>query len=216
MAKTKAAKAPPRARRRSEEHKVRVVFATLKGDGPISFSRRIDYLKRHGQSDAEFEEESWVEKAHFDRDGNAYVQSSAIHKALYTTAQYLQLKVSKAGLMKHIQAGVQVRYDMALTIPNGKGRRPATRDDFTSWGGYQDPRGNPGGSAGVWKNFPELDNWEGKIEVWISDELITAQDMEHVLKKSGLHNGLGRWSPRKGGQKGRYLVSGIRWEETIL
>ena len=65
----------------------------------------------------------------------------------------------------------------------------------------------------MFRNFPLIRQWGGKITFYILDDIITKQVFEKVLRSAGLLVGIGMSRPENRGQFGRFKVTSFEWIE---
>jgi hypothetical protein len=91
----------------------RTATVTIKSMSPISFGRyyHSDFPKKERETSSDYEERTWMERGHYDDDGNVYVNGFAFKNCLGDAAKFLSLQVpgkGKATYTKHFDAGLMV------------------------------------------------------------------------------------------------------------
>lgn len=157
------------------------------------------------ESHDEYEKRTWIEKGHYDENGNAYIPPMAFKGALAQAAQMLSIPIKgkgKSTYTKHFKAGVMVTDPLPLGV-----KKADVKPQWISC----DPQGRKGG-MGVMRAFPHYEKWEGEIEYHILDDTITKEVFEQVLRESGNFVGIGQFRPANGGYFGRFEVVSVKWK----
>lgn len=185
--------------------------ATLVGISPISFSAPIQSQKNTGESHDAFENRTWRERIHVDKNGDAFIPPMAMKNCLSEVAKYLSESVpgkGKATFTKHFEAGISVIQPMALGVKAHKidGERlfvPAS--------------GKRGDGKRVWKTFPYLPEWKVDVEIIVIDPVLVdkPEKVHEYLKHAGQFIGMGRFRPRNNGYYGRFNVENFKVEKLI-
>ena len=122
------------------------------------------------------------------------------------TATYLSIPIpgqGKSKYTKNFQAGIMVTQPLVLDI---------TEDDVEGEWVLVPSDGKRGGTTRVEKCFPLIKEWEGEVDFYIFDDIITEEVFERVLRESGQIIGIGRFRPKNWGYYGRFKVESIKWQ----
>lgn len=181
---------------------MKTVTAHIKGISPISFGRPIQSVKNTGEGHDDFEQRTWRERLHVNKDGNVFIPPMAVKNCLSDCARFLSESVpgkGKATYTKHFEAGTMVIQPVELGIKAAS---------VPSEKLYVPSDGRKGGPKRVWKYFPLIAEWEGNAEVVLLDPLLIAkpEKVREYLEHAGKFIGLGRFRPRNGGFYGRFTV----------
>lgn len=177
---------------------------------PYSASRKHSEPKKDKESHADYEERTWREKGYYTDDtpdGEMYIPPMSFKNAIAATAQLLQLVIpGKKGQTygKHFLNGVQcvTPFLLGVTRKNVKGE----------WFNCH-ANGKRGSGSRVDRCFPMVNKWGGKLELIISNSIITKDIFLQVLRETGNLNGVGRFRPAQGGLNGRFVVKDLKWVE---
>ena len=182
---------------------MKTVTATIEGVSPYSPSKAIQSVKEKGEGHSDFEERTWKERIHSDKNGDVYIPAVAIKLCLEDCARFLSETVpgkGKATWTKHFEAGIMCVENayIGCKVEDAEGEKLFVPSD-----------GKKGGSTRVWKTFPMFYEWECDVEIIVLDPLLVAniEQIREYLEHSGKFIGLGRWRPRKGGTNGRFKLA---------
>jgi hypothetical protein len=131
----------------------------------------------------------------------------AIANCLKSAATYLSIQIpgqGKAKYTKHFQSGVMVTEPITLDIK---------KEDVKHEWVFVPSDGRRGGTTRVEKCFPLIEEWEGEVDFYIFDDIITKDVFEKVLREAGQIMGIGRFRPNNWGYYGRFRVESIKWQE---
>lgn len=170
----------------------------ITGASPIAFGRyhQTPKLESERSNDAAYEERTWIEKCHFNKDGEVVIQPFAIKNMLSDIAQFLSVKTKgNATFTKHFQAGIMVVDAMPIGIK---------REDVKGQWIHVPSDGKRGGTKRVPKCFPMIQDWGGEVDVLVLDEIITKKVLQEHLEEAGKFIGLGSLRPRNNGICGRF------------
>jgi len=187
--------------------KILEVTATIQGAAPLTWGAPITSTKESGEGHDKFEDRTWQERAHIDKNGHAYIISLAIKNCLVSVAQYLSESVPGGGaakFTKHVTSGVLPGENM--TICNLKGK-PLTLADLTKYTMFVPADGKRGGSTRVRRSYPTAMEWQTDLSLIVVDKKIDAERIERYLKEAGLFIGLGSFRPQNNGIHGRFKVT---------
>lgn len=180
------------------------VTATLKGTTPYSQSKAITSPRGDDEDYRAWEERVWRERLHRDGDGMVFVPPMAIKNCLSEYAKYRSDNVPGKGsakYTKYFEAGVMVPEPITLGIK---------ADDVPGEWLFLPSDGKRGGGKRVWKCYPVIHQWEGKVTVIVLDEMVKPV-VEDYLTGAGRYIGIGRFRPRNNGFYGRFTVSKLKW-----
>ena len=184
---------------------MRTASITIRGITPLSTSKAITSIKPTKEGPDDFEQRTWRERAHVDKDGVCFLPAMAFKNSLTEAAKYLSLKIPgkrNATYTKHFEAGVYVDTPLSLGVKASdvQGERVFVPSD-----------GVRGGGKRVWKTFPVFPAWGGVVNFHVLDETINEAAFEEHLKAAGLFRGVGRFRPGSNGFYGRFEIVKIEW-----
>lgn len=182
---------------------MRKVLATITGTSPISFSAPIQSSRNTGESHDAFEERTWRERLHVDRNGVVFIPPTAVKNCLAEVAKYLSESVpgkGKSTYTKHFEAGVLITDPIPLGVK---------RDEVAGEKLFVPADGRRGSGKRVWKTFPTLPTWTGEIIIYLLDPILVDKPakVREYLEHAGKFIGLGRFRPRNNGYYGRFEVT---------
>jgi hypothetical protein len=182
----------------------------VKSLSPVAFCKAVHVEKESNETNDAYEKRTWRERAHYDQNGNMYIPSNMFKKSMAAAAQFLNRKIQGQGnstYTKHFKAGIGVENIIDLSTK--------VEDVHGDWQ-FVPSDGKANSSAGkVHKCFPEVESWEGELEVLILDPVINDEIFEEVLKAAGMFIGVGRYRPINGGDKGRFRVESVEFEDAL-
>lgn len=177
--------------------------AHLKSSTPYSQSKFYNTPKLEREIHKDYEARTWRDRCHENEDGNVFIPPMAFKNCLSESAKYLSLQVpgkGKATYTKHFEAGLLVMDPLVL---------PIKKEDVQGEWLYVPSDGRRGGTTRVEKCFPVIKSWEGKIDIYIIDEIITKDVLLQHLTMAGMLIGIGRFRPRNNGFYGRFTVEDL-------
>lgn len=182
------------------------ITAKLVGVAPISFSRPVESKKNTGETHDAFEERTWKERLHVDKDGVVFIPPQALKNCLSEVAKFLSETVpgkGKATYTKHFESGVMVTQPMSLGMK---------AEDVPGERLFVPSDGRRGGGSRVWKTFPTIQEWSCDCEIIVLDPLLVdkAEKIKEYLEHAGQFIGLGRFRPRNNGYYGRFSVKDFK------
>ena len=189
-----------------------IATAQLKSVSPYSQSRYILADKQANEAHDEYEKRTWREKAHVMKAGpdagQVYIPPMAFKQSLDSAAKYASIQIpgkGKATYTKHFTSGVLVVDPLVL---------PVRQEELDHYAGPMSSTGEKGKSGGkvVIRIFPMVNEWAGKVEFHILDDVITPEVFGRVLDIAGRNIGIGRFRPQNGGFNGRFVVEGVDWD----
>ena len=189
----------------------------ITGISPYSQSRMHETPKKEKEQPEAYERRTWIEKAHFNEDGNMFIPPMAFKQALDETGKRLG-KIPGKGMAtytKHFKGGVliikpivltQTRADFEAEAQKVIGDNWAIPSTNLSWGGPCNSDGTRGSGKRVFRRFPEVKEWGGELEILIFDEILTDKEITKALKEAGIMVGIGRFRAENGGYYGRFTA----------
>jgi hypothetical protein len=179
---------------------MKTVQFRLDSASPISFSKAIVSKRDTGESHDAFEERTWRERMHLNKDGLIYIPPMALKLCLVSVAKFLSETIpgkGKATYTKHFKAGTMVVDEIDLGI---KGVDVDSERLFLP---------NPGNmGTRVWKTFPLVKSWSAIASVVLLDPVLVDKETKvlEYLEHAGKFIGLGRFRAENGGLYGRFSV----------
>lgn len=179
----------------------------LKSASPLSFSRMHQTEKLEKESPDDYEKRTWMERLHYDKDGEVFIPPMALKNCMNNAAKFLNIKIpggagGKATYTKHVKAGVLAMYPIMLGI---------SKDDIEHEWLPCSADGTPGGAKRVMKCFPIIHEWEAETIINVFDETVTRDVFKRVIEEAGKFIGLLRFRPMNGGYYGRFTVEGLEF-----
>jgi len=184
---------------------MRILTATLSSVSPYGQSRHIQSAKSRDETHEEFEARTWRERMHVTKDGKMMIPPMAFKNCLSEAAKYKSVQIAgkgKATYTKHFEAGVLVTEPLHL---------PITKKDLQGEWVFVPSDGQRGGGRRVLKCFPLIPHWEGEVNFYILDDIITEEVFKQVLETSGSLIGIGRFRPRNMGYYGRFKIVSMQF-----
>ncbi len=182
------------------------VIATLKSVSPYTQSRFHNTPKKEKESHDDYEQRTWRERCHVDKDGMVFIPPMAFKNCLAESAKYLSIQIpgkGKATYTKHFEAGVMVMDPVPLGV---------AKDDMVGMTLFVPADGRRGGSKRVLKTFPTLAEWTADVQFYVLDETITEDVFKYHLEQAGKFIGVGSFRPRNNSFHGRFEVVDIKWD----
>jgi hypothetical protein len=181
----------------------------IKGITPLQQSREMvsEHPRNPKETHSDHENRCWQFRAHVNSKGYVYHPGMAFKKSIVGAARYLGTQIAGQGkktYTKKFESALTVIGDLDLGVKHG---------DVEKRSVYGASNGKPGSDGRVWKHFPTLAEWGGKIELHIYDEIITKDILMEHLAAAGAYIGVGTWRPEKGGEHGRFTAKLVSWKE---
>lgn len=190
---------------------MKTVVAEIKGVGAISFSRHHASAALEGESPDALDARTWREKLHYDGGTlEAQIPGIMLKFALDYTAGQLGLKIKGRG--NKTWASV-FKSGVLCLEPVGLGIK---RDEVECITVMCHPQGRRGPGPRVPRRFPIVHQWRGTTSFLILNDSITEEIFRFHLTRAGEFCGLGRYAPRNGGDKGRFAVQDLLWQDHVL
>jgi hypothetical protein len=184
---------------------MRVATAELESTTPYSQSKAYEVPKLERETPEEYEIRTWRERCHYDKDGNIFMPNTAFKNALVEATAFTPRKGptgKNSTWAKNFTAGTLVIDCVKL---------PIKKDQVAYERLFVPSDGKRGGGRRVWKYFPLISEWKGKVEYLILDDSINENVFKDYLTESGMFIGVGRFRPRNNGFYGRFKVNKITW-----
>lgn len=181
------------------------VICEFQSVSPYSQSRYIQEKKSRDETHSDFEKRTWIERAHWNEDGNMFIPPMAFKNCLSEAAKYKSIAIpgkGKSTYTKHFESGVLVTAPLVLDV---------TRDTVLHEWLHVPSDGRRGGTTRVEKCFPLVMKWSGIVEFFVLDELITEEVFSEHIRDAGSFIGIGRFRPRNNGYYGRFQVNSVNW-----
>lgn len=182
-------------------------LVTLESISPYSQSRYYQTPKKEKESSADYEERTWRDRVHADRDGNLQIPPMSFKNCLAEAAKFLSMQIpgkGKATYTKHFEAGVLVNAPLTL---------PIKKTDVEGEWLFVPSSGRRGDGRRVQKCFPVIHQWGGEVEFLIIDDTLTEETFRYHIEQAGQLIGIGRFRPRNNGYYGRFKVTGFQFED---
>ena len=182
---------------------MRTIVAKVSGFSPYSQSKHYDvpFLPKEGKD--KYEQRTWRERCHVDKDGYLFIPPMAFKNCLSEIAKFLGEQIPGRGkntYTKHFEAGVIVMDPIRL---------PIKKEDVEGEWYHVPSDGVRGSGKRVMKCFPVVREWSGELKAYILDETITLEVFEKHLREAGNFIGIGRFRPRNNGYYGRFIVDKV-------
>ena len=177
----------------------------LKSVSPYSQSKYIGEKKSRDETHADFEKRAWIQRCHFNDEGNVYIPPMSFKNCLSEAAKYKSIQIpgkGKSTYTKHFEAGILVTEPLVL---------PHTAETIQHEWLHVPSDGRRGGTTRVEKCFPLIPKWEGSVEFLVFDDVVTEEVFTEHLNDAGSYIGIGRFRPRNNGFYGRFIVESIDW-----
>lgn len=177
----------------------------LKSSSTYGQSKFHQTPKLNKELSADYEDRTWREKTHTTPDGYVFIPGTQFANSLREASKYLSISVpgkGKSTYTKHFESGIMVLDNLVL---------PIKKENIQSVTVFVPSDGRVGGGKRVIKHFPIVHEWEGTVTYLITDDIITVDIFEQVLKASGQLIGIGYWRPRNRGYYGRFEVQDIKF-----
>jgi hypothetical protein len=186
---------------------MKTVKLSIEGTAPIAFSRHYEVPKFEKESAGAYEERTWRNRAHSDKEGQAVISAMMFKNMLGDVGEFLGEKIPGKGnktYKKHFRSGVLVVDPAPLGI---------AVKDLASERLFVPSDGISGSGKRVWKNFPVVHQWKASFTVYVLDDTITSEVFERHVIEAGKFIGLGFFRPGRGGIKGRFQVTKFDWNK---
>lgn len=186
---------------------MRIIKAKLVSISPYSQSRHHATPKLDKEGPEKYEERTWKERLHVNKDTNTvYIPPMCFKNCLSEAAKYLAIQIpgkGKSTYTKHFEAGVLVVNPVDLKI---------NPDEVQGEWYFVPSDGKRGSGKRVMKCFPAINKWEAEVEFLILDDTITQDVFIKHLEEAGKFIGVGRFRPRNNGFYGRFKIESVTME----
>jgi len=196
---------------------MKTAIVPIYGLNAYSQSRPHNTPKLKDELPDAWEERTWRERVHRDRDGFIFIPPMSFKFAIADAAAFRSEKIKGKGnntWTKHFSAGIIVAD--ACPIYQGKERMHAdkARGEWV----YCHSDGKRTSGTRVYRQFPMIDDWSTTCAFHIVDDIITEEIFLKFLRQAGQFIGIGRFRPRNGGILGRFAfdASKVKWTEDDL
>jgi hypothetical protein len=181
------------------------VKVTIEGVAPLGFSKHYEVPKLSKESHNDFEERTWRNRAHTDKEGQIIIPAIFWKNCLRDVGSFLGQKIpgrQNEKYTKHFLSGILVTDPCPLGIHI---------NDVEFEKLFVPSDGKTGGGKRVWKHFPVVHQWSATPLIYILDDTITIPVFEHHFREAGRYIGIGFWRPARGGIKGRFEILKFEW-----
>jgi hypothetical protein len=182
-------------------------IATLKSASSYQMSAPVLEAKKPKETSDAYEVRTWIERGHWNKDGFAFIPPMAFKIALSSAAKFLGLQIpgkGKSTYTKHFESGI------LITEPIITGH---TRDTIEKLTLFVPSDGIKGSGKRVWKHFPVVPEWSGKLNIFVLDATITQAVLAEHIDTCGKFIGVGAFRPQSGGYFGRFALEKLEWSE---
>lgn len=189
---------------------MKTVTAQLSSLGAYSQGKIVSVSKLAKETHDEFDARTWRQRMHVTDKGNVFIPCTAFKNALSEAAKYMSLQIpgkGKATYTKHFESGVLCTDNLVL---------PLKADEVEGERLFVPADGKRGSGKRVFRIFPLILQWEGKVTFHVIDDTVLQESdepgvtiFEKVLAGAGQFIGIGRFRPRNNGFYGRFSVDSI-------
>jgi hypothetical protein len=186
-----------------------VATAKIKGLAPYSQSRGHSTPMLDKESHDAYDKRTWREKAHCTPEGQVLIPPMAFKSCVSEAAAFLKLRIPGRGRSeygKHMAAGILCVTPVVL---------PIRKDDLKHVDVHCDANGRRGSGSRVWRRFPVIEEWEGRVEFNVLDRTITPEVFIQHLVEAGQFIGIGRFRPVNMGWFGRFQLLDLDWVDPL-
>src|SRR3990172_5271695 len=165
----------------------------LESRSPYSQGRYHQTEKKNKESHEDYEQRTWREKCHYEKNGEIYIPPMQFCNSLKEASKYLNIQIpgkGKSTYTKNFESGIMVTDKIFLNVTVNK----VESETF-----FVPSDGRRGGSTRVLKTFPLIREWKAVVTYFILDDIITEDVFKKVLETSGQLIGIGRFRPRNWG-----------------
>jgi len=176
----------------------------VEGISPYSQSRAHGVPRGAKETPDKHEERTWRGRMHTNDEGYVVIPGASFKNCLAEAAKYLSKQIpgrGKSTYTKHFESGVMIMDEIVLPLlaEEARGERLFVPSDGTRGSGNR-----------VWKVFPFIPaGWKGRIQIIVTDDVITQDILLEHLCEAGNIIGIGRFRPRRNGYYGRFRVTAI-------
>lgn len=178
----------------------------LKSISAYSQSAPIQSKRESNESYDDFETRTWRERMHVTENGDVFIPAMAIKNSLASAGKWLGRSIpgkGKSTYAKRLEAGVMVIEDIHLNVKAAdvKGNKLFVPAD-----------GIRGSGKRVFKTFPLIPAWLGRVEFTILDDIISKEVFQEHLEQAGMFIGIGCFRPQNNGTFGRFSIEKFEWK----
>lgn len=188
---------------------MKTAICHLVGISPYSPSRPFESEMARGEKHEAFDERCWREHAHIDNKGEIIIPFMGFKYALDDASKLTQRKMKgNQTYSKTMSTGVIMDQPLALGIK----RDALTIEDSIRI--YANADGKRGSGTRVWRRYPQIAPWKGKLRCTLINPAIDEGIFEEYIREAGLYIGVGRFRPAgSGGVNGRWSVEKVEWSD---
>jgi hypothetical protein len=186
---------------------MKIVSIALESASPIGFSRKYEIAKNPKESDSAYEERTWRNRAHIDKEHQIYIPPMMFKHCYREIGAFLSRKIPGKGnatFSKHFKSGILIEKPIPLGIK---------LEEVSGERLFVPANGITGSGKRVMKIFPFVAQWSGTLEVYILDDTIDRTTFEEHTHEMGRFIGIGFWRPANGGLWGRFKALKFSWTE---
>jgi len=185
---------------------MREVEIDIKGLTPYSAAKHFDEALKKGENKLEHEIRRWREKLH-EEDGQVYIPGVGFKLAIDEAASLLNEKIVGKGNQTYtaqFKTSVVAMSDVYLGIKVADVKPIAI---------YANANGKRGPGTRVWRYFPLIPEWKGKIRMRLFNDTLSQEVFERFFETAGLLAGVGRGRPITGcaAGNGRFQPVSFAW-----
>lgn len=182
------------------QKELQIATCELKSASEYSQTRYHSAPFEDGESHDAYEIRTVREKLWSGPSGEVFIPRMAFKNALTGAAKFLKEKIPGKGSSTwtaRIKSGLMIMDDLKLGIQ--KPDVPTMKFFVSAQPGRQN-------SGRVWRHFPVINDWSGRLVVALLDPSITAEVLQRHLACAGKFIGIGYFRPENNGFWGRFDV----------
>lgn len=187
--------------------KVSIATVTLTSITPMSQSRYHEEPKLKGELADDYGKRTWKNFASWNDEGFITIPADGLMKCFTYGAQYSKKQIpgqGKATWTAKFRSGVAITEQIVTNFH---------KDNLVCESIFANADGVSGSGKRVMRYYPTIPAWEATFPVTIIDQIITPEIFREIVDLAGMFIGMGRWRPQNGGQKGRFKISDLKWED---
>ena len=184
---------------------MKIAECTLTSLSPYCQGKPYTVDKLPKELAVDYEERTWRERCHADKDGQVFIPPMALSNNIKNAAGFDPISITgrgKSTYTKHFVSGIMCSDPLLLDIH---------KDEIEGYWMFVPSDGKRGGGTRVWKCFPRVLEWSGKMTYYILDDIITEDIFAQVIGTGGNLIGIGSHRVQNGGYYGRFKVDHIEW-----
>jgi len=185
----------------------RVAICHLKSIAPYSQSRHITEEQLPGENPVAYEERCWRHRLHVNSDNYVMIPPTSFTASIAEAAKFLGMPIpgkARQTFTKHFESGVRVLEPLVL---------PLHPENVQAESLFLNADGKRGSGKRVTRYYPRIESWEGEVQYWCFDPVITEAAFLKAITASGSLIGIGRFRPRNLGFYGRFEVLDFQWRD---